>query len=929
MTTKTTKRRGDMGRIPVGGRLYKFRASWRGAAHENVIKGLSWSWLKKPPPLKEFTQQTSESLDAQMVKLQKKRVIEKARSIKYQSRVFPVPKKDSPEERWVIDLSQLNACIVCPKFRMLTMREVRLLLPRSFWTVALDLKDGYWHILVSRRKRPYLGFEYRGQYWRFRCLPFGLNIAPRMFTKVMAHVIKIMASEGIFVLIYLDDLLIISPTQEKCLEHRDRAIAILEELGWIINMEKSRQQPAQTFDWLGVHLDLVTHSISATQNHMDEFKDQLDFVIKQKFITKRSIMRLQGLAVWIGQSNPMARILVAKTKILLQKLKYKELDTPITLKNKLKISIVKWVYMYNGHPNGCLTQGLGVPNRPVSLPRRIRSINGNLLNKHTGVIDNMVCLAESDQKRSGNTDYVRQLNSSGSCPPQHNNSLSPINNCRTDLEESNQDAMDPHSISHPREIQYCGRPIEQEHNIVHGMVSTSESFQGGNGNEPKSTSRLVRHTSEQSTGDLHLTMSRPESNSSGCHGDTMEQMGPSVPLSPVHYDFEGFTQTAGVTVQECDIDNTRHPNKALVYGTKTKTNPVNGDKSVPTTNGSGQMGNSSHSYKTTRVEVIRQAYNNQFPDCPEAVTLMATPIRKSSLAEYEKKWNRFMTFVEDKNIPFEEITVTTVISFLTQLFHEKHLSPNTVAHYKSALAVPLQVHFNIDLNTTAFKNLLRAMYLQRPNQPVSAPAWSLDKVLTFMEGLTNPVSLEMLLRKTAFLLMLATGWRVSELHACVRNQEYCYFTGDGVLHIRPHPSFLAKNECSQRRWDFKEIKPLRLGDGSISKLCPATTTQEYLLRTQKVRSGNLFLTPNNNSKMLTVHKLSYHICQIIRLADPVAKIKVHEVRKYASSCSFVNTMLVGDLTSAMNWSSPATFFKFYFTQIEPLSTPVTLPVSNQ
>ena len=166
-----------MARIPVGGRLYKFRASWKGAAYESAIKGLSWSWLKEPPPLKEFPQQTSESLDAQMVKLRKKRVIEKGR-IKFQSRVFPVPKKDSPEERWVIDLSQLNACIVCPTFRMLTMREVRLLLPQSFWTVALDLKDGYWHILVSRRKRPYLGFEYRGQHWRFRCLPFGLGIAP-------------------------------------------------------------------------------------------------------------------------------------------------------------------------------------------------------------------------------------------------------------------------------------------------------------------------------------------------------------------------------------------------------------------------------------------------------------------------------------------------------------------------------------------------------------------------------------------------------------------------------------------------------------------------------------------------------------------------------------------------------------------------------
>ena len=91
VATKTTNKRGDMARIPVGGRLYKFRASWKGAAYESAIKGLSWSWLKEPPPLKEFPQQTSESLDAQMVKLRKKRVIEKGR-IKFQSRVFPVPK---------------------------------------------------------------------------------------------------------------------------------------------------------------------------------------------------------------------------------------------------------------------------------------------------------------------------------------------------------------------------------------------------------------------------------------------------------------------------------------------------------------------------------------------------------------------------------------------------------------------------------------------------------------------------------------------------------------------------------------------------------------------------------------------------------------------------------------------------------------------
>ena len=174
-------------------------------------------------------------------------------------------------------------------------------------------------------------------------MPFGLNIAPRIFTKVMAHVIKILASEGIFVLIYLDDLLIVAPTEQQCAEHRDRAIALLIELGWIINTEKSRQQPAQIFDWLGVHLDLKAHTVRATQDTMDMYKRQLDLVIKSSSTTKRTLMRVQGLANWIGQTNQIARMLVAKTKVLLRKFRREHLDTQIVLSKGMKLSLIKWV----------------------------------------------------------------------------------------------------------------------------------------------------------------------------------------------------------------------------------------------------------------------------------------------------------------------------------------------------------------------------------------------------------------------------------------------------------------------------------------------------------------------------------------------------------------------------------------------------------
>ena len=343
-TSKEGSGVGDMKYLPVGGRLFKFRATWKGAAYESIIKkGLSWSWEKPPPPTEEFQQQTSPELDRLLKQLRKKRVAEKTKYIKFQSRVFTVPKKNSAEGRWVMDLSKLNAFIKCPKFKMLTMREVRLLLPRNFWSISLDLKDGYWHIPVSRRKRPYLGFRYRKQNWQFRAMPFGLNIAPRIFTKVIAHIVKVMAKEGIWCLPYLDDLLIVAPTKEKCLHHLEMATKILEDFGWIINQEKSRQQPAQNFEWLGLHLDLKSHTVRATQTSMEELQKRLKLVITSKYCSRRKIMRLQGLANWIGQTNQIIRMMMSQTKVILRKFKRQKLDAKIILPKGMKLSLIKWI----------------------------------------------------------------------------------------------------------------------------------------------------------------------------------------------------------------------------------------------------------------------------------------------------------------------------------------------------------------------------------------------------------------------------------------------------------------------------------------------------------------------------------------------------------------------------------------------------------
>ena len=150
----------DFSRVPVGARLFRFRTVWKGA-HETIIKkGLGWTWKKCPPPRKRLKQKISWALDLIVKELRQKRVIEKAKTLRWQSRLFTVPKKDSNKECLILDVSNLNQFINYQSFKMLTLREVKLLLPQKYWKTSIDMMDGYWHIPVTPGKRPYLGFSY-------------------------------------------------------------------------------------------------------------------------------------------------------------------------------------------------------------------------------------------------------------------------------------------------------------------------------------------------------------------------------------------------------------------------------------------------------------------------------------------------------------------------------------------------------------------------------------------------------------------------------------------------------------------------------------------------------------------------------------------------------------------------------------------------
>ena len=103
--------------------------------------------------------------------------------------------------------------------------------------------------------------------------------------------------------------------------------------------------------------------------------------------------------------------------------------------------------------------------------------------------------------------------------------------------------------------------------------------------------------------------------------------------------------------------------------------------------------------------------------------------------------------------------------------------------------------------------------------------------------------------------------------------------------------------------------------------------KEYLLLTARKKEGPLFHNPRDGNN-ISIFQLRYQLCSMITEADPATKAKVHDIRKYAASCSLLQDMLVRDLTEDFNWSSPAIFYKYYFLQTDILDMPVALPVRS-
>ena len=91
---------------------------------------------------------------------------------------------------------------------------VQLINARNYMA-PIDLKDAYFSIPIHVNDRKYFRFMWRDHLLKFVCMPFGYSLAPRSFTKALKPAYSYLRMNGIKVSYYIDDTLIVAPSQSE------------------------------------------------------------------------------------------------------------------------------------------------------------------------------------------------------------------------------------------------------------------------------------------------------------------------------------------------------------------------------------------------------------------------------------------------------------------------------------------------------------------------------------------------------------------------------------------------------------------------------------------------------------------------------------------------------------------------------------------
>ena len=788
---------------------------------------------------------------------------------------------------------------------------------------------------IHHQDRKFLRFSWEQEVFQFRSLPFGLASAPRTFTKLLRPLLALLRSQGLRMVVYLDDILLMASSEELIGQHLTLLVSWLEELGFIINKDKSVMEPGHQIEFLGLTVNSNTMSLSVPQDKIAKVQKECRHMLNRGVASARELSHLIGLLsslIWAVYPAPLHYR-------ALQRLKHRALtslgswDLQVSLDSSSQRDLVFWVSQLKEHNGRSLEFPVATMIISSDASRSgwgayssISSVGGywspaewdlhiNALELKAAflalkslashqrdcyillLLDNITAISFINHKGGYEITYSFR-------PGTGNVDLVPAEGhhctCRASTRllqyRGRQDFTPPLRFERLEAGPLCFSEISESlgpvrHRLVHGQTQFP------------ALPILQLHAGSRGLG----------------HGCSSSELGGAQPLclSSILSDWENPPEDEAGTNEGTGLDCSSLAVPGVVpsvtlpaSGCPTPTSPLSLPTVEPTGSASptGAGGNS----PVSRLESVR--HSEQFRDLSdETFQLISAAWRRGTEKSYNSAWSKWRGWCTEREINPILPPIEKVLEFLTAQF-KSGLQYSTLNSYRSSLSATIPPIEGSPVGQHPLVvRLMQGIFNSRPPQPKYSEIWEVSLVLDHIRSelrASGELSLKDLSRKTVMLLALAMAARSSDLHLLDLR-----FMSDQSEFIRFQIAALTK---TRRSGPPRGVTIKRLIDDDQS-LCPVSTLRVYLTRTASLRQGGgnrpnpLFISFRKPNSPVSAGTIARWIKSLLQDSGiDTDSFSAHSTRAAATSAAKRKGLATADILKMAGWSRVSTFERFYF-----------------
>ncbi|XP_032363907.1 uncharacterized protein LOC116677742 [Etheostoma spectabile] len=820
------------------------------------------------------------------------------------------------------------------------------------WFVTIDLSDAYFHIAIYPAHRKFLRFAYQGRAYEYQAIPFGLSLAPRVFTRCVEAALSPLRNSGIRIFSYIDDYLVCSHSREQAVkrfhygDNSSQGSGVQHKLG---------EEPSGTRAMYGVFGS--QNKLPLLSRHAIGGETSVSGALPLPFPAEQSrAIQIMPAPAWPDGVSSVCGTLGAANDERFSALggsithvptqspqpegennaSVHSSPSPVERHGDSRVRCPAWGGVIQGnHDNGRVLVRMGSDvvgeNSEWHMEPEISPGSHKCLGAYGSVSGSETFPALSP--RSSCFSENRQFHSGRIHQPPGRHSLTAATHVSSqgDFVEQCETAVSPSNTRAGRFKQRGRSPVTGESSVR--RVDSPPTSGGTSLAEIRSSSRRsLRLAGKHTVSNVLLSVRRKCTAGCGRSSSPVAKRA-ALCISPPqsHLSHSGEGERAGPIVNP---DSAAVAIQALVGGDNTA--PGGRAMASPHTQRpplpSGRGNLPPPPGPRSALGLARERWNLNASGLSEQVIDTIQSARAASTRSlYSGKWRVFEEWCERRDtIPFQ-CSVVDLLCFLQYLMDEGRAF-STIKVYLAAVSA-CHVGFG-DKPAGQHPLVCRFMKGARRKLPVSrplVPLWDLSVVLDALSHHPfepmEAVGMKFVSLKTALLLALTTAKRVSDLQA-LSVQQTCLQFAPGLSRVclRPNPAFVPKVVESAYRCPSVELRAFHPPpfcseeERRLHMLCPVRALHMYVSRTAVFRKADqLFVswaTPHKG-KPLSRQRLSHWIVEAISLAyeckglQAPRGLRAHSTRGMATSWALFRGVSVAEICAAASWATPHTFVRFY------------------